>query len=95
MDLPKVEFVELKDKTREGVRDFLLSNLEEPYYPIVYLRQKYALEDEWEYIYCAVALDYDMETLAWFWDWNEGQKYVEYIAVSIITHCEQNEPSVA
>lgn len=84
MDFPKLEFIELKDKTGKGFVEFVNKKRTEGFWQfLVYIRQKYEWESEWEHTIEFCMLDFLNDTLMWEMDWNEGQK-AEYLAVCCI-----------
>ena len=89
--IPNLKFIELEDRTYEGFEKYLdssVANGGDRY--LVYLRQRYAWEEEneWDYLLEYLSMDwqhYDkIPTGVWENDWNEGQEIVEYIAVCSI-----------
>lgn len=89
MNLPKIKFVELKDRTEKGLIDFITEHREERSF-VVYIREKWREEEEWEYHTenCNVFYYND---IGWLIDWNEGQPFVEYLAVTTTEYPEDDE----
>ena len=80
----KARIIELKDKTEKGFDEFIEKFGNDGFWQfLVYIRQKYEWEVEWEYTTEFCMLDYPNDTLTWEMDWNGGQK-VEYLAVCCI-----------
>ena len=76
--LPALQFVELEDKTEEGLLKYMAQNSYASGF-LVHLRMKYEHENRWEYLVEFCRTYYD--GIEWEMDWHEGQQDVEYIGV--------------
>lgn len=84
MEFPKLEFKELKGRTEKDLSEFVEAKQADGCWQfLVYIRQKYDFEPEWEYFIAYCSCDIANNFLIWETDWNEGQK-AEYLAVCCI-----------
>ena len=82
MELPKIRFIELENKTEAGLISYLMEHrLDEGW--LVYFRAKYEYEEEWTY-YVEPCNLYNYDDLGWLNDWDVGQQCVEYLAITSI-----------
>ena len=82
MEMPKINFEPLPNNSRDALLERIYENPCVSCF-LVYLRNKYKNETEWEYLIecCSLYNQYDVE---WFNDWWEGQEDVEYLGVAVI-----------
>ena len=82
MEMPKIIFEPLDDNSIGG----LIKKMHES--PgascfLVYLRNRYQHETEWEYLIECCSL-YNQNDILWFNDWDEGQQYIEYLGIAVV-----------
>lgn len=82
MEMPKINFEPLIDNSRDELIKKIYENPCVSCF-LVYLRNRYQHETEWEYLIECCSL-YNQNDILWFNDWYEGQQYVEYLGIAVI-----------
>lgn len=82
MQMPKIIFEPLDDNSIGGLIKKMYENPGASCF-LVYLRNRYQHETEWEYLIECCSL-YHQNDILWFNDWDEGQQYIEYLGIAVV-----------